>query len=91
MLASSLLMFFYKIDGKTKKLMREELAARRKADNPATDTALGEDGGESGDEQHASEDDVCNAQIEQGETLDEITAEKLDRDLETPSDSGREK
>ena len=34
MLASSLLMFFYKIDEKTKKQMREELAIRR-AENEA--------------------------------------------------------
>jgi len=32
MLASSIVMFFYKIDGKTKKLMREELAARHAAE-----------------------------------------------------------
>lgn len=40
MLASSIVMFFYKIDEKTKKVMRDELAARRAAE-----------GGESADEQ----------------------------------------
>ena len=33
MLASSIVMFFYKIDEKTKKLMRAELAERRAAEN----------------------------------------------------------
>ena len=42
MLASSLLMFFYKIDGKTKTQMREELAVRR-AENEAAQIVVEEE------------------------------------------------
>ncbi|MDE6302035.1 MAG: MFS transporter, partial [Clostridia bacterium] len=41
MLASSIVMFFYKIDAKTKKIMREELALRRAAENGGS---VGSDG-----------------------------------------------
>lgn len=44
MLASSLLMFFYKIDEKTKKQMREELAERRAQQNAADNIDNDEDG-----------------------------------------------
>ena len=47
MLASSIVMFFYKIDEKTKKVMREELAARHTAEN----------GGESDSEQNGDDAD----------------------------------
>ena len=44
MLASSIPMFFYKIDEKTKKQMREELAERRVADEAAQNIDNDEDG-----------------------------------------------
>lgn len=44
MLASSIPMFFYKIDEKTKKQMREELAERRAADEAAQNIDNDEDG-----------------------------------------------
>lgn len=44
MLASSIPMFFYKIDEKTKKQMREELAERRAADEAAKNIDNDEDG-----------------------------------------------
>lgn len=44
MLASSIPMFFYKIDEKTKKQMREELAERRAADEAAQNIYNDEDG-----------------------------------------------
>jgi len=44
MLASSLLMFFYKIDGPTKKLMREELAKRHAAENAKAVQETAEEG-----------------------------------------------
>ncbi len=50
MLASSLVMFFYKIDAKTKKLMREELALRRAAQGGETSESSDGDGSDSGAE-----------------------------------------
>ncbi|MDE6061077.1 MAG: MFS transporter [Clostridia bacterium] len=47
MLASSIVMFFYKIDAKTKKIMREELAARHAAENGEQND--GEQSGEGND------------------------------------------
>ena len=49
MLASSVVMFFYKIDAKTKKLMREELALRRAAEN-GDDVDNGNANGGNGDD-----------------------------------------
>ena len=94
MLASSLLMFFYKIDGKTKVQMREELAARRAAEhaeisseNETTESA------ECTDCCKTCEnvcDNKCNESCDEcGKTLDEITAENLERELEEVSDDGK--
>lgn len=68
MLASSLLMFFYKIDEKTKKQMREELAERRAADEAAQNIDNDEDG---------QVFDEVEAPI-QGESFDEILAESYE-------------
>ena len=94
MLASSLLMFFYKIDGKTKVQMREELAARRAAEhaeisseNETTESA------ECTDCCKTCEnvcDNKCDESCDEcGKTLDEITAENLERELEEVSDDGK--
>lgn len=68
MLASSLLMFFYKIDEKTKKQMREELAERRAQQNAADNIDNDEDG---------QVFDEVEAPI-QGESFDEILAESYE-------------
>lgn len=68
MLASSLLMFFYKIDEKTKKQMREELAERRAQQNAADNIDNDEDG---------QVFDEVEAPI-QGEPFDEILAESYE-------------
>ena len=68
MLASSLLMFFYKIDEKTKKQMREELAERRAVDEAAQNIDNDEDG---------QVFDEVEAPI-QGEPFDEILAESYE-------------
>ena len=68
MLASSLLMFFYKIDEKTKKQMREELAERRAQQNAADNIDNDADG---------QVFDEVEAPI-QGEPLDEILAESYE-------------
>ena len=94
MLASSLLMFFYKIDGKTKAQMREELAARRAAEyaeisseNETTEST------ECTDCCKTCEnvcDNKCDESCDEcGKTLDEITAENLERELEEVSDDGK--
>lgn len=68
MLASSLLMFFYKIDEKTKKQMREELAERRAQQNAADNIDNDADG---------QVFDEVEAPI-QGESFDEILAESYE-------------
>ena len=68
MLASSLLMFFYKIDEKTKKQMREELAERRAQQNAADNIDNDEDG---------QVFDEVEAPI-QGEPFEEILAESYE-------------
>lgn len=68
MLASSLLMFFYKIDEKTKKQMREELAERRAQQNAADNIDNDADG---------QVFDEVEAPI-QGEPFDEILAESYE-------------
>ena len=68
MLASSLLMFFYKIDEKTKKQMREELAERRAQQNAADNIDNDADG---------QVFDEVEAPI-QGESFDEILAERYE-------------
>lgn len=68
MLASSLLMFFYKIDEKTKKQMREELAERRAQQNAADNIDNDGDG---------QVFDEVEAPI-QGESFDEILAESYE-------------
>ena len=68
MLASSLLMFFYKIDEKTKKQMREELAERRAQQNAADNIDNDADG---------QVFDEVEATI-QGESFDEILAESYE-------------
>lgn len=94
MLASSLLMFFYKIDGKTKVQMREELAARRAAEHPETSSENDEtsENAECTDCCKTCEnvcDNKCDESCDEcGKTLDEITAENLERELEEVSDDG---
>ena len=68
MLASSLLMFFYKIDEKTKKQMREELAERRAQQNAADNIDNDADG---------QVFEEVEAPI-QGEPFDEILAESYE-------------
>ena len=68
MLASSLLMFFYKIDEKTKKQMREELAERRAQQNAADNIDNDADG---------QVFDEVEAPI-QGEPFEEILAESYE-------------
>ena len=68
MLASSLLMFFYKIDEKTKKQMREELSERRAQQNAADNIDNDADG---------QVFDEVEAPI-QGESFDEILAESYE-------------
>lgn len=94
MLASSLLMFFYKIDGKTKVQMREELAARRAAEHSETSSENDEtsENAECTDCCKTCEnvcDNKCDESCDEcGKTLDEITAENLERELEEVSDDG---
>jgi len=94
MLASSLLMFFYKIDGKTKVQMREELAARRAAEHAETSSENDEtsENAECTDCCKTCEnvcDNKCDESCDEcGKTLDEITAENLERELEEVSDDG---
>lgn len=82
MLASSIPMFFYKIDEKTKKQMREELAERRAADEVAQNI----DNDEDGQVFEAEEKPVENEQFE------EILAEHFeDEEKEVQAEKDAEK
>lgn len=91
MLASSLLMFFYKIDEKTKKQMREELAIRR-AENEAAQIVEDEECSEN----CAECDKECDSRIEdaQEETekpFEEALAEHYEEELSEVDDSTTDK
>lgn len=91
MLASSLLMFFYKIDEKTKKQMREELAISR-AENEAAQIVEDEECSEN----CAECDKECDSRIEdaQEETekpFEEALAEHYEEELSEVDDSTTDK
>ena len=99
MLASSIVMFFYKIDEKTKKQMREELALRRASENAALDAENSENDGNdedndngventcdcNGEEVPSTGEKVVSQEVENEELLDIITEE-----TEQPNQSGQE-
>lgn len=99
MLASSIVMFFYKIDEKTKKQMREELALRRASENATLDAENSENDGDdegndngventcdcNGEELPSTGEKVVSQEVENEELLDIITAE-----TEQPNQSGQE-
>ena len=79
MLASSVVMFFYKIDAKTKKLMREELALRRAAEN-GDDVDNGNANGGNGDD--------CGSDVADGEgVVNSEATDSLEIDGDSEADS----
>lgn len=78
MLASSILMFFYKIDGKTKEIMKKELAERHAAENGVKEE-------ESGAAEESAPENEPVAEVTEKAQTEEVPAE------ETPSEETLEK
>ena len=88
MLASSIVMFFYKIDEKTKKQMREELALRHASENAADEN----DGNENNDSNGNDNDNsvIDNNNEDNGGDITAEEAEVKDGE-QTPENDGEEK
>ena len=89
MLASSLLMFFYKIDKKTKEQMREELAIRR-AENEAAQIVEEEECTDNCAECE-KECDLSKDDAQSAEPFDEALAEHFEEELNEVPDSQDDK
>lgn len=89
MLASSLLMFFYKIDKKTKEQMREELAIRR-AENEAAQIVEEEECTDNCAECE-KECDLTKDDAQSAEPFDEALAEHFEEELNEVPDSQDDK